>query len=49
MLPALGDARKNAGFSQVPHDLWHCHTICGGNNFPEFRENRLDRCGHIAV
>jgi hypothetical protein len=33
MLPALGNARKNAGFSQVPHDLWQRHGICGGINF----------------
>jgi hypothetical protein len=49
MLPAMGNAREIAGFSQLPHDLWQRHAVCGGSNFPEFRENSLDRCGHIAV
>jgi hypothetical protein len=39
MLPAVGNARKNVGFSQLPHDLWQRHAVCGGNNFPEFRKN----------
>jgi hypothetical protein len=33
MLPAMGDAREIAGFSQSPHDLWQRHGICGGINF----------------
>ena len=33
MLPAIGNAREIAGFSQSPRDLWHCHGICGGINF----------------
>jgi hypothetical protein len=29
MLPAVGNARKNVGFSQLPHDLWQRHAVCG--------------------